>query len=237
MNENVKKQFDAVAPEYDRQRRQLIPCFDDFYSIATDLVHCDSDAPRILDLGAGTGLFSSMIRNKYPNANLTLIDLSEEMLKEAHSRFGDDPSVSYIAADYSSYPYTENYDAIISSLSIHHLSHPAKRDLFHTVHQLLKEGGSFVNADQAAGTTAYWDQYYMSQWTTAIRQSGLTTGAIEAAIQRRSVDINATVEDQLRWLSEAGFVHSDCVYKNNGFAVFAAFKRKSNFELNGTKTQ
>jgi len=225
MSENVKKQFDAVAPEYDRQRRQLIPCFDDFYSIATDLVHCKSDAPRILDLGAGTGLFSSLICKKYPNASLTLIDLSEEMLKEAQARFAANPSVKYIAADYSSHPYTEKYDAIISSLSIHHLTHPAKRALFRTIHQLLEEGGCFVNADQAAGTTSYWDHYYMTQWKEAVWQSGLPADVIEASIKRRSVDINATVEDQLRWLNEAGFVDADCLYKNNGFAVFAAFKR------------
>ncbi|OMF37798.1 SAM-dependent methyltransferase [Paenibacillus sp. FSL H8-0548] len=224
MSDIVKKQFDDVAPEYDRQRRQLIPCFDDFYGIAADLVNCSSDAPRILDLGAGTGLFSSFIRSKYPNASLTLIDLSEEMLKEAHSRFGQDPAVSYITADYTSYPYTEKYDAIISSLSIHHLTHPAKRALFQTIHGLLLDGGIFVNADQAAGTTVYWDDYYMSKWKEAIWQSGLDAKAIEASIERRKVDINATVQDQLDWLLEAGFEQNDCVYKNNLFAVFAALK-------------
>lgn len=224
MSEIVKKHFDDVAPDYDRQRRQLIPCFDDFYGIAASLVSCSSDAPRILDLGAGTGLFSSFIRSKYPNASLTLIDLSEEMLKEARLRFDHDPAVSYIAADYTSYPYTEKYDAIISSLSIHHLPHSAKRALFKTIHELLIDGGIFVNADQAAGTSAYWDDHYMTKWKEAIWQSGLNAKAIEASIERRKVDINATVQDQLDWITEAGFDQSDCVYKNNGFAVFAAHK-------------
>jgi tRNA (cmo5U34)-methyltransferase len=224
MSEIVKKHFDDAAPLYDHQRRQLIPCFDDFYGIATDLVNCSSDAPRILDLGAGTGLFASFVRSKYPNASLALIDLSEEMLKQARFRFGSNSAVSYIAADYSSYLYTEKYDAIISSLSIHHLTHPAKRALFGTIYELLIDGGIFVNADQAAGTTAYWDNHYMTKWKDAIWQSGLSADAIEAAVERRGVDINATVQDQLDWLCEAGFAHSDCVYKNNGFAVFAAHK-------------
>lgn len=224
MRDIVKQHFDAVAPQYDRQRRQLIPCFDDFYGVATDWLSCAGDAPRILDLGAGTGLFSSFIRSKYPNASLTLIDLSEEMLKEARTRFGDDPLVSYIAADYTSYPYTVKYDAVISSLSIHHLTHPAKRALLRSIHELLVDGGSFVNADQAAGTTPHWDDYYMTQWQAAIRQSGLSSEAIEASIERRKVDINATVQDQLEWLREAGFADSDCIYKYHGFAVFAALK-------------
>lgn len=224
MSDIVKKHFDAVAPQYDRQRRQLIPCFDDFYGIATDMVKCESDSPRILDLGAGTGLFSSFLRSKYPSASLTLIDLSEEMLKGARSRFEQDAAISYITADYSNHSYTEKYDAIISSLSIHHLTHPAKRALFRTIHGLLADGGLFVNADQAAGPSAYWEDYYMDQWKKAIWQSGLPAEAIEASIERRKVDMNATVQDQLDWLREAGFAQSDCVYKNNGFAVFAAHK-------------
>lgn len=228
MSDIVKQQFDAAAPNYDRQRRQLIPCFDDYYGIATESVSGLSAAPRILDLGAGTGLFSSFIRSKYPGASLTLIDLSEEMLKEARSRFGNDPAVRYIAADYSSYPYTEKYDAVISSLSIHHLTHPAKRALFRTIHELLADGGCFVNADQAAGTTPYWDDYYMTQWKAAIRRSGLSSEAIEASIERRKVDINAGVQDQLKWLREAGFADSDCIYKHYSFAVFAALKSGAN---------
>lgn len=224
MSEMMKKQFDAVARNYDRQRRQLIPCFDDFYGLAADWVNCANDTPRILDLGAGTGLFSSFIRSKYPKASLTLIDLSEEMLKEARSRFAGDSAVSYIEADYTSYPYTEKYDAIISSLSIHHLTHPAKKALFRLIHEHLIDGGIFVNADQAAGSTAFLDSYYMQQWEDAIRKTSLSPEAIEASIERRKFDINATVQEQLDWLQEAGFAHTDCVYKHYSFAVFASIK-------------
>ncbi|RCW51790.1 class I SAM-dependent methyltransferase [Paenibacillus prosopidis] len=225
MSDFVKKQFDAVARDYDRQRRQLIPCFDDFYGMAAAWVNCDNDAPHILDLGAGTGLFSSFIRSKYPKATLTLIDLSVEMLKEARRRFGDDQAVNYITADYAAYPFTQQYDAVISSLSIHHLPHPDKKTLFRKVHDLLIEGGTFINVDQAAGTTPFIDNYYMTQWENAIRQSGLAAEAIEASIVRRKIDHNATVHDQLEWLKEAGFSDADCIYKHNGFAVFAALKR------------
>lgn len=41
------------------------------------------NAPTILDLGAGTGLYSSLILAKYSKAHITLIDLSEGMLEIA----------------------------------------------------------------------------------------------------------------------------------------------------------
>ncbi len=89
MDPSVKDLFDAVAGDYDRERRQLIPCFDDFYGMALSLVESDHPSPRILDLGAGTGLFSGMVLHKHPHARLTLMDLkapaedSQERIRSA----------------------------------------------------------------------------------------------------------------------------------------------------------
>ncbi|GGH09270.1 class I SAM-dependent methyltransferase [Paenibacillus segetis] len=225
MSDSLKRQFDAVAQDYDLQRRQLIPCFDDFYSMATSAVHTEQKAPRILDLGAGTGLFSSFVRLKYPDALLTLMDLSEEMLKGARYRFRDDPLVQYITADFAAYDFGEQrYDAVISSLAIHHLSHQDKRTLFRNVFNLLPEGGIFINADQASGSSPYFDLYYKEQWEDTIRRNGLTNEVIESAIERRKLDRNASVNDQIKWLSEAGFTASDCIYKYHEFALFYSRK-------------
>ncbi|OAB41727.1 class I SAM-dependent methyltransferase [Paenibacillus glacialis] len=225
MSDLLKEQFDAVAQSYDLQRRQLIPCFDDFYSTATAWVNVDKISPRILDLGAGTGLFSSYVRKKYPEAQLTLFDLSEEMLQGARIRFGEDSSVQYISGNLATYLFEgKQYDAVISSLAIHHLSHQDKRALFHTVHNIVTDGGIFVNADQAAGTSAYFDNRYKGQWEHTIRQSGLSNEVVASAIERRKLDHNATVENQLKWLREAGFVEAESVYKYNEFAIFFAQK-------------
>ncbi|WP_426451602.1 class I SAM-dependent methyltransferase [Paenibacillus sp. S-38] len=224
MNENVKMLFDAAASDYDRQRRQLIPCFDEFYGMALSLVESADASPRILDLGSGTGLFASLLSQKYPNAHFTLMDVSENMLEGARARFGDASNVAYIAADYSNYPFTEQYDFVISSLSIHHLTHEEKKRLFRTIHRILTAGGIFVNADQVQGETAASDAYYRKRWLESIYQSGLSPEAIEAAVERRKVDINARGDEQLRWLREAGFADMDCMYKYLDFAVFFAQK-------------
>lgn len=225
MNPSIKYVFDAAASDYDRQRRQLIPCFDDFYGIAVSLVECTGSSPRILDLGAGTGLFSSFVLQKYSDAQLTLVDLSDKMLEGARVRFKPIDSVQYITADYTSYESTEPYDAVISSLSIHHLTHEDKQRLFHTIHRLLRPGGVFVNADQVQGHTSVSDAYYRMRWLEAIEQAGLSQEDITAAIERRKVDINASVHDQIAWLEQAGFHDVDCMYKYFDFGVF--FGRKA----------
>ncbi|MFD1957506.1 class I SAM-dependent methyltransferase [Paenibacillus thailandensis] len=226
MNLNVKRQFDAVANEYDKQRRQLIPCFDHFYGIALSLLETDKDSPAILDLGAGTGLFSSMILQRFPEARLTLIDFSEQMLQEARQRFRNFPNVDYIAGDYTQHDFAgAKYDMIVSSLSIHHLPHMQKRNLFVNLFGMLEEGGLFVNADQVQGTTAYTDAYYRKRWLSAIHDSGLPHEAIDASVERRKLDINAPLEDQLRWMTQAGFADVDCMFKYFDFAVLFGRKK------------
>jgi tRNA (cmo5U34)-methyltransferase len=224
MDPRVKKQFDAAAGDYDRQRRQLIPCFDDFYGMALSLVESESPSPSILDLGAGTGLFSGMVQQKLPNAQLTLMDMSDKMLDGARSRFRGVDNIRYVVADYSSHPFSESYDMIVSSLSIHHLTHPDKRRLFASIYGALRAGGIFVNADQVRGNTDRSDTYYRQRWLAAIHATDLPKEAIEASVERRKLDINATAAEQIGWMEEAGFAEVDCMYKYLDFAVF--FGRK-----------
>jgi len=225
MQSSVKQLFDAVASDYDRQRRKLIPCFDDFYGVALSLIEPSSPSPDILDLGAGTGLFSGMVLQKFPHARMTLVDISDKMLEKARERFGDSDRVRYVTGDYALMDFPQTYDVVISSLSIHHLTHEAKKQLFVNVHRILKDGGIFVNADQIKGNTPETDRYFRRRWLEYIHASGLTQAEIEASIERRKVDINATLADQIRWMEEAGFKEVDCMYKYMDFGVFFGRKR------------
>ena len=69
--------FGLTAREYDRARRQLVPCFDDFYRTAVELLPFPrQQAITVLDLGAGTGLLAGFIANAFPAARLTLLDIA-----------------------------------------------------------------------------------------------------------------------------------------------------------------
>ncbi|KRF13366.1 class I SAM-dependent methyltransferase [Paenibacillus sp. Soil787] len=224
-NQQITTKFNEIAEKYDSQRRKLIPCFDDFYHTAASLVKVDHASPRILDLGAGTGLFSSYVINQYPNAMLTLIDLSQGMLDIAKQRFGENrANVTYIAEDYSVFETSEPFDCVISSLSIHHLEDQAKHDLYKKIFKLLKPGGFFVNADQVLGSSPFLDQLYRSDWAAKVEATDLTPEALQAAYERTKLDKMAPLDQQLNWLRACGFIDVDCVYKYYNFVVMYAGK-------------
>jgi tRNA (cmo5U34)-methyltransferase len=98
--EHIKKAFDAIATEYDSLREFVIPCMQQFYTAAVWGAE-SVQKPAILDIGAGTGLLSAFILQKFPYAQMTLPDISENMLEIARQRFGSRKNITYIVSDYS----------------------------------------------------------------------------------------------------------------------------------------
>jgi tRNA (cmo5U34)-methyltransferase len=214
--------FDAVATGYDEPRRRLVPCFDDFYGTAvaaTAAVLRESRLPRVLDLGAGTGLLAGLIARAVPGTELTLVDAAPAMLAVAERRLAGVLHRTQVADLTDPLP-GDGYHAIVSALAIHHLDDPAKRDLYRRIAAALAPGGIFVNAEQVAGPTPELDRRYDAEWLVAIRALGSDDAEIAAARKRMAYDRPAPVEAQCDWLRTAGFVDVDCFYKSWRFAVF-----------------
>ena len=209
--------FDITARSYDKARSRLIPCFEDFYQTAVALIPADAD--NVLDLGAGTGLLSAFVRERFPRAHLHLIDSSEPMLVQARERFKHDQKATFQLADYTESVAQRNYDAVVSALSIHHLLDEAKQRLFRDIHAALKPGGVFVNAEQILAPTQELEAQARVEWLTEVRTRGATEAQIEASWLRQAEDRCATVSSQLKWMSDAGFKDVACAFEQGRFAV------------------
>ena len=225
---SIDKAFDRSVAYYDDWMRRALPSYQDLFGVATSVIPFESDAPiRVLDLGAGTGLFSEHVLGKYPNATFALYDLAEKMLGVAKDRFaGRAGQFEYVVRDYRELQDVDAYDLVISSLSIHHLIHEDKRTLFHQIYAALKDGGVFVHIDQIRGETPYLQDVYWDLWLQKVRESGAPEEQIQESIDRRQTyDIDATLADQIQWLKEAGFTDVDCVFRHTFVGVFLAMKR------------
>ncbi|AFL73139.1 class I SAM-dependent methyltransferase [Thiocystis violascens] len=222
----IKNGFDRSANTYDQARRQLVPGFDDFYGAAVACLRFQPrDAFRVLDLGAGTGLLSWLISERFTQARFTLLDLSEAMLAQAQARFASAPErFTFVAADYSE-SLAGQYDVVVSALSIHHLTDACKQTLFQRVYTLLPTGGMFMNADQILGATPDIEKSYRDTWMEQVRRAGISEVDLTAALERMREDQSATLDAQLAWLREAGFGEVKCWYQEGRFAVFSGLKR------------
>jgi len=218
---NTQSVFNATASTYDRQRSCLIPCYDRFYATALSLIPPGST--RILDLGAGSGLFSELVREAFPSAHLHLLDFSAPMLDIARERLAPLQSltapITYELADYTTADYPQPLDVIVSSLSIHHLDDPAKQLLLRKSFAALRPGGIFINADHIAGPTPALEAEYQQRWLDEIRSIGATEQQIADSLYRQQEDRRSSVPDQLTWIAAAGFIHVDCWFKDGNFAV------------------
>jgi len=222
----IRKAFAAGADNYDRARRKLVPCFDDFYRSAMELLpFAPDDRFEVLDLGAGTGLLSEMIAEAFPKARLTLFDLTPEMLLIARQRLKPlGKRVRFVTADFASAAPSKSYDAVVSALAVHHLPDSGKRHLFGDIFKYLTPGGVFINADQVAGETAAIDERSRKLWIKGARELKVSEKDLDAALGRMKQDLPATVGQQLAWIREAGFIEVSCSYRNQIFAVLSGAK-------------
>lgn len=215
--------FDRAATTYDAGRRMLVPGFDDFYSAAIAAVGTLEPGARVLDIGAGTGLFAALVSAHWPETEFVLTDLAEGMLAEAQNRFASMgvavPEI--VVRDTADGLPDGPFDAVISALSIHHLTDMDKAVTYARVHSVLRPGGVFVNAEQIAAETAEGTATFKDTWNREVRALGATEEMIAAATERMRHDKCAPLNTQLGWLRDAGFHNAHSPWQRNMFAVIS----------------
>ena len=152
--------------------------------------HLDKDAKKVLDLGAGTGLELIYLFELFPNIEVTVIDITENMLEKLKEReFAN--HVTTICGDFFEVPFGSNYDAVISTSALHHFKPEEKRVLYKKIYDSLKNNGQFLNSDRIALTEEFQEkQLYELEHHIA---------------QYKHIDTPLTVENETKLLEEAGF--------------------------------
>ena len=169
------------------------------------LIRCNAEESiEVLDLGAGYGIVTREILTAYPNAQVVCVDGSAEMLKHGKVRLAEwQDQLSFIVANFDSpnwlvtLPTDREFDAVVSSRAIHHVVDERKQMLYEEIFQLLKPGGCFANHD------------LVRKPDDPIRDSH---------------DPFGTVEDQVVWLKNIGFVDVECFWQTEGRALFGGYK-------------
>ena len=182
---------------YDEHMRRDIQGAEEFYP-ATAALLPDFPGCRVLDLGCGTGLELEAWLPGHPDARVTGIDLSPEMLAALGAKFPR-CDLDLRCGSYLELALGEaEYDAAISVESLHHFPPETKLGLYRRLHAALKPGGYFLLTDYFAADSGE-EAAFFRELAELRRREGLAPDALV------HFDTPLTREHELALLGEAGF--------------------------------
>ena len=104
---------------------------------------------KILDVGCGTATLTIMLQKEFPEASVTGIDGDSKILAIADKKIQEAKlNINLKEALSFKLPFADNqFDVVVSSLMLHHLSDDDKQKTLHEIIRVLKPSGHFVIAD------------------------------------------------------------------------------------------
>jgi tRNA (cmo5U34)-methyltransferase len=215
-----------MAEEYDSLIRRCVPRYEEMTERLVD--YLPADAVRVIELGCGTGNLSLRLVARYPDASITFVDASPEMVQLTRARVAEaSPRAAergrFMVARFEELQAEPGaFDLATSAISLHHVAD--KGAVFRTVRGLLRPGGTFRFADQMWGATEGNAALNWRRWLEFCRLPGHCTEAeVESLVAHaREHDHYEPVATHLRLLEDAGFADVDCVWRSGMWGIVTA---------------
>ncbi|MGN6870077.1 MAG: class I SAM-dependent methyltransferase [Solirubrobacteraceae bacterium] len=188
----------------DHVRRYLARADEFPHRAEGEKVLLDNVAPRVgrvLDLGTGDGRLLALLACERPHLRGVGLDVSDVMLDAARARFEGEEHIELVQHDMvSTLPELGRFDAVVSSMAIHHLEHDRKRELYAEVFGVLEPGGVFANFEHVASPTQRLHVAFYAAIDEPLEHEDLSDRLLD-------------VETQVGYLRDAGFTDVDCYWK------------------------
>jgi tRNA (cmo5U34)-methyltransferase len=189
--------------------------------MAALLPFAEQDRFTFLDLGAGTGAASAAILARFPQARATLADFSQPMMAEGERQlaaFGQ--RFRYVEFDLTlgKWPaaLAGPFDAVVTSLCVHHLPDERKQTLFAEIYAHLAPGAWYLNYDPVTSTDSVVEETWQRvndrfDPEAAVKRAHRTP--LEQARYENHVRYMIPLEGQVEYLRTAGFEGVDVYWK------------------------
>jgi tRNA (cmo5U34)-methyltransferase len=143
--DEIKQHFEEEAKDFDRIILTLIPDYQRMVdALVAAIPFASTAAVRVIDLGCGTGTVAQRILAAFPNAEVTCLDVAENMVTMAQTKLARYPHVRWLVGDFEAFDAGGTYDAVVSSLALHHLvTDDDKRRFYRRIYNALDAGGVF----------------------------------------------------------------------------------------------
>jgi len=214
-SEDMAEFFDSRAASYEQHMQETVEDYPPFYRGIANALPELGKAPKILDLGVGTGLELDHLFERFPHARVTGIDVSAAMLDRLAGK--NRPWVANLHLITDSFLDMDLgcgvYDAVISSMVLHHWIPRVKLDLYRRIYRALLVDGTFVNGD-----------FIVSEDESSKRLASFAKTQLDER-HRLHIDLPLSLDQELHLLAEAGFDPVATSFKRPNVAIFVASKR------------
>ena len=223
---SVVQHLGIKLPEYDRRIRSFVPFYRESIGVVASVVEASlGPAPRITDLGIGTGALAAECLRLIPGASIFGVDADPEILEAARrrlTRHGDRVRLAHGSFTRVALPRS---DAFIATLSLHHIrSAAAKRRFYHRCRQLLTRNGILVTGDafladdpvRVPAELAVWQRHMQRSYSPRQTRAFLSAWSHE--------DRYFPIGREVEFLRGAGF-EVEVVWRRPPFGVLLGRKR------------
>ena len=217
--------YDKISSKYTESIKKCVPRYGEMLSCLFRYLPEFKPNIRILELGCGTGNLTELIIGQYPGAEITAVDISSEIIEVCRERLSG-KKINFHKNDFAKLSYPQgSFDLVMSSIAIHHLKDPEKKNLFSNIFRWLSSGGVFSFSDQFRGKTNELYQKHIEVWKEFAFQSGTSEQEWGTWLEHQRLhDYHAPLEDQMQWLQECGFPIVDCTWRYSLWATLYACK-------------
>lgn len=188
---------------------------------------------RFVDLGAGPGTVAAAVLKAFPRSEAVCvdfaagrIDVGERYLAPFAGRF------AYVEQDLAALRWEHllegPFAAVVSAYAIHHVTDDRKRALYREIYEHLQPGGAFMHFEVIRAPNLPLEGLYWAKEGTpgasAWERRERLAAVPEPIPPRPPERAVPTLDEQLTWLREAGFVSVDCYWRTLPLALFGGYR-------------
>jgi len=213
--EKMSEFFTDRVNSYDEHMMNNVEGCKEAYIKMSELL--PENTKKILDLGCGTGLELEEIFKKYPNVQVTGIDLTKSMLDKLKEKYYD-KDITLINTSYLDYDLGfEKFDVAISFQTIHHFSHEDKLKLYKNICDSLKPDSMYIECDYML-TDQEDEDFYFSEMQRFRKEQNLDDNEFY------HYDTPCTIDNQIKLFKKAGFKTAEKVWRVENTTIIISKK-------------
>jgi len=223
--DEIREHFEKEAREFDRNFFKVAPYYKEAIgALISALSFKETEKIKVVDLGCGTGNITKALLDKYPKASVVCVDLAEGMIKMARAKLKKYKNVEYRVGNIADEDFSGRYDAVISSLVLHHIEKKDKPKFYKKIYNGMSRGGVFYTADFVIPPGDYLKTMYVDHWKAFMAKNLSPTQIISVLDKHKREDRPAELMFELETLKKTGFKNIEVVWKKYNFAIYGAEK-------------